>query len=161
MNSPDWNIGYTTRSHLCIDLDDTTLSKVYGLIDLLLKNYPEIGNCLILESSTRKLSIKWRIMPGFDMSPIVRRNSYHLIFNNLMSYSECCDIIIVLAELDILNHEYVRIREMRNDMTIRVSKTELTDGTKQKPKIVDCVQNKYCKKDGNGIRLFLALYKAC
>lgn len=182
LNEADWNIGYTTRSHLCLDLDNTSLMKVYGLVELLMQNYHEIGNALILESSSGKLSEKWNYKPKFDGKSVevsgksvmqadlciftmhlekrIKRSNYHVIFNDTIPYSKSCDIIECLAELDVLNHEYVNIRRMRNDMTIRISKTINTLSVKSKPRILDVVVNPYTMQKSGGIYKFLCLYKA-
>ena len=47
-------IGYTTREHLILDLDNTSLIKVIDLACKLMYDYPEIGKCQIMQSSQEK-----------------------------------------------------------------------------------------------------------
>ena len=130
---PDWIIGYTTRDHLCLDLDNTSLSKVLRLVQILMQEYPHVGDAVILGSSTRKLFFKVTHPPFSTPQLRVGRNCYHVVFDNYIPYEESCVIIETLAHIGVLNEEYVRIREMRNDMTLRVTKSVLMDETKPAP----------------------------
>ena len=157
---PDWNIGYTTRQHLCLDLDDTTFFHASRLVQMVMQQYPEVGNALLLCSSRPKYAEKWVYPPGKNMYIKRRRHNFHAVFNNFIGYEACCQIIANLAHLGVLNEQYIKIREMRNDMTIRTSSTANVDGVKPKPYIVDFVYNYRSRENGNGIRLFMALLKA-
>jgi len=158
---PDWNIGYTTREHLCLDLDNTSVTKVFNLIDMLMQNYPQLGNALVLESSSGKLCEKWNYLVSGFLEFHVKRSNYHIIFNNYVGYEFCCHVIETLAELGVINKEYIRIREMRNDMTIRVSQTVNVEGVKQKPRIICLIINPFCEQKTAGIYRFLRLFKLC
>jgi len=87
----------------------------------------------------------------------VKRDSFHLIFNNTIPYEESCKIIETLARLDVISEAFIRIREMRNDMTLRVSKTVNVTHVKPPPQIVGYKINYKVPKKGNGIGLYLAL----
>lgn len=156
---PCWNIGYTTKEHLCIDLDNTSFFNVTQLIKIIMLHYPQVGHALIMVSSMPKQVEKWNYPP--EKTPIFRRSkyNYHVIFNNFIGYESCCKIIETLAFLGIINEQYVRIREMRNDMTIRTSKTVCVTHVKHKPYPIDFIFNYNCKKEDNGITQFMKLWK--
>lgn len=158
---PDWNIGYTTQQHLCIDLDNTTYYKVRCLVNMLMKNYTDIGDCVIMRSSTKQQAETWIYKPIKQLIKKVVLHNYHLIFNNLVGYERCCHVIETLAHLGVINEEYVKIREMRNDMTLRVSETVNVEYVKPKPVFIEYIQNPYCKKDGKGIYLYARLRRVC
>ena len=149
---PCWNIGYTTKEHLCIDLDNTSFFKVRRLALMIMKDYPQIGNCLIVKSSYQKLRETWvyRVMEG--MKKVVKRHNYHLVFNNFIGYNKCCEIICNLADLGVINEQYTKIRQMRNDMTLRTSKTVCVGYVKQAPEIIELLPNIYNKKEDTGIK---------
>lgn len=158
---PHYNIGYTTKDHLCIDFDDASFYHVCKLCELLIHEYPYIGSVLILQSSKRKLSEKWIYPVLRSPKKYINKDSYHAIFNTIIDYEESCRIIETLALLDVLDEAYVRIREMRNDMTIRISETVNTLYVKPKPIIVHYIHNKHDKEMFGGIYRFLRLYKLC
>lgn len=157
----NWNIGYTTKEHLCIDLDDISQYNAENLAKLLMQDKPEIGSCLVLRSSQKQLKERWIYPVNDTMKKYVNRDSYHLIFNGLISYEESCKIIENLAHLNVIDEAYIRIREMRNDMTIRTSSTPLTSKTKSKPVIVAYIRNPYDNTQKGGIYRFMRLYKLC
>ena len=159
MNKPDWNIGYTTRNHLCIDLDNASYYKVRSLVNLLMCSYPEIGDCIIMQSSTVNQIERWIYPVQQQPRKQVKRDNYHVIFNNFLLYETCCRIIETLAFLGVLNEEYIRIREMRNDMTLRVSKTVCVEYTKPKPVFIEYIQNRKSNNRGQGIYLYNKLRK--
>jgi hypothetical protein len=159
LNRPDWNIGYTTKEHLCLDLDNTSFFKVSNLVRMIMQHYHEVGNALILVSSRPFFNGKW-IYPPYNVPQFkVQKHNYHVIFNNYIGYENCCKIIETLANLGIINEQYVRIRQMRNDMTIRTSKTECVGHTKHKPYPIEFVVNQWCKKEDFGISDFMLLLK--
>lgn len=154
-----YNIGYTTKEHLCLDLDDSSYYHVAQLTKMIIKDKPFVGSALILQSSSGKISERW-IFPICDIQrKYVNKHSFHVIFDGLIPYEESCKIIENLAYLDAINKEYVRIREMRNDMTIRVSKTECVLKTKPKPVIIGYVINENKDYKKGGIERFLKLYE--
>lgn len=161
-HKPDWVVGYTTRNHLIIDLDNTSHYKVRCLVKLLMQQYPEIGDCLILRSSQNTYKEKWNYPVLQNPKLITVRDNYHVVFNNKLSYEECCKIIENLAYLGAINEDYVNIRNMRQDMTLRVSEIVNTFNVKPKPQFTEYIENPYCKTNGKGIysynrlrRLFL------
>jgi hypothetical protein len=127
---------------------------------MLMIDYPEIGHCIINQSSkaTKPSIPTYRETQHLMLMP--KRDNYHIIFNNEIGYNKCCEIIECLANLGIINEEYVRIRQMRNDQTLRVSKTVCTDYVKPTPKFCEFVLNPYTKKEGNCLMQYMALLKS-
>lgn len=158
-NKPSWVFGYTTRNHLIIDLDNTSYFKVSKLVDMLMRNYPEIGHCLILQSSTSKMIEVEYLTPLAEYRKKTIRNNYHAVFNNFVNYEYCCNIIEALAILGAVNADYVNIRKMRQDMTLRVSKVVNKESIKKPPLVMHFVINPYAKKQEDGIYLYMQLYK--
>jgi len=118
---PLFVIGYTTRRHLLIDLDDTTKEKAMRITKMIQKEWPEVGSCLLMLSSTGK--DRELIKYSNYQRPFHKRDrqNIHLVFDNLIGYNKCCKICQVLAELRIVNKAYTDIRKFRGDMTLRVS----------------------------------------
>jgi len=150
--------GYSTSRHLLLDLDNTTLSKAKKLVVLLRKEYPEIGSALICESSPPKSSeVFLQHCTGLHKSLQQRElGSYHVIFSGKLSWSRIMKIVKTLAELQILNKDYIRIRNFRGDLTLRVSEKVTSSGVKPRPKPVAFVGTR-CG-DGNG---FIDDYLLC
>ncbi len=157
---PDWNIGYTTREHLCLDLDNTSFFKTRNLAEMLMREYPHLGHALILCSSEPKFIRRLKHLPMQLPEVLTRRHNYHVVFNNFISYEASCKIIETLAELDVINREYIRIRQMRNDMTLRVSKTVNMQYTKPKPELLRFIINPYSARQDDGISRYMQLYNA-
>jgi len=146
---------------LLLDLDDTSLYKVTRLVKILQQSYPELGNALIMHSSTRKAQSTLHINRHGIPKEVLRRESYHVIFNNKVSYARCCEITNVLVDLDILEHEYRVVRAKRGDMTLRVSPMVLSKGIKPEPKPYRTVPGCYFGKQDGMIKQYLAfLYAA-
>lgn len=151
-------IGYTTKEHLCLDLDGTSPYRARALAKLIIDNWPTVGDCLIMQSShgTGKMVLKGN---GEGITrETVDRDNYHLIFDNLIGYDQSCRIIECIAACDIINSEYIRIRYMRNDMTLRVSSSILTSNEKPAPVPVDYVSNDHSEKGDGKIGEYLDFY---
>lgn len=159
-DKPDWNLGYTTRSHLCLDLDNTSIGKVYSLALLIIENYHDVGSALILVSSQPSLKQKVNYPPLSMPTIHTARHNYHVVFNNKIPYERSCHIIETLAYLDIINKEYIRIRSMRNDMTLRISKTVNMDYTKPAPVPVCFVINPYSIEQSDMIFVYFRFLMA-
>lgn len=113
---------YSTSQHLCIDLDGAHLSQVEGIAKLIQTEYSEVSNCLIVKSSDAVVVHKrHELYPWLTISE-THRESYHLIFDGEMSYEKCMNIITTLAGCDVLNKQYLFVREWRGDMSLRVSR---------------------------------------
>lgn len=149
------NVGYTTRRHLLLDLDKTRLDKVVKLTRMIMSQWPEVGDVLILRSSEGS----GRIDLKYDnyQRPYHKRDgdSFHLVFNNSIGYNKCCRIIEALAGVHILNRDYAKLREFRGDMTLRISPSVLSTGVKPAPVIITGILNKSEKREGTGIADYL------
>ena len=149
-------IGYTTREHLLLDLDETSLYKVVRLTKLLISSYPEIGDVLILGSSTpsKKNYTKFD-KKGIPQYRFTYQN-FHLVGDNIVSYDRCLKIIDCLVELDVLQPEYRKIRQFRGDMTLRTSHKPLVHRVVPPPRPVEIVNNHICPCKNNKISDFLS-----
>ena len=153
-------IGYTTKSHLCLDLDNVSLCKAVALAKLIQKDWPQTGDCLVLRSSrgTGKTILKGN-SSGLTTETI-HRDNYHLVFDNRIEYSESCDITECLASCDLLDKDYMQIRKIRNDMTLRVSPAVLSDKTKPAPEPAAWVFNSRNKKRDGMIEAYLSFHRS-
>lgn len=154
-------VGYTTRSHLLLDLDDTTFEKAYRLSYKIMRQWKIVGDCLIVKSSDNTLKIELRY--SWNNKPYVKveRDNYHLIFNNRIGYNNCCKICETLAHLNVLERDYMRIRTFRGDMTLRASPAILMKGTKPTPRpVMRCLNLKSERQDGM-IDVYLDFLDAC
>ncbi|MCJ7573953.1 hypothetical protein MUO93_06785 [Candidatus Bathyarchaeota archaeon] len=158
---PNFIIGYTTRTHLLLDLDDTSLEKARRLAYMIMEEWPKVGDCLVVESSRKRLVV--RVRYSWNNHPWMSRESpnYHLIFDNIVGYNTCCRICETLAELGVLNRDYVKIRTFRGDMTLRVSHQNLSTGAvKPPPEPVEYLFNTAQKWRDQKIDDYLALRRA-
>jgi hypothetical protein len=152
-------LGYTTRRHLILDLDNTTAGYVRVMARRIMAEWPKVGDCLILCSSEKP---DWvRLVYNKWGRPLIihDRHNFHLIFDNGIGYTLSCRICRVLAELGILNEDYVKIREFRGDMTTRVGPTLLYDEVKPPPRVVERVYNNYTTRRDGYIELYLKMKK--
>lgn len=134
-------IGYTTRSHLLLDLDETSLPDVTALAKMIMQSYPDVGDCLICESSTpSKTSYLKYDDKGIPHERLVYQN-YHLVFDAPINYERCVHVVDALVALDVLNPEYRDIRMFRGDMTLRISKKTLSHRTIPNPKPIAYLEN--------------------
>lgn len=142
-------LGYTTRRHLILDLDNSTLEKTIRISKLIMRDYNKVGDCVIMRSSKGSGKEYLRYTRMGRALRIYKRDNYHLVFDNGIGYNTSCRICAVLASIGILNKDYVRIREFRGDMTLRVSSSILLAGNKPVPVQVAYVHNPYTlRKDG-------------
>lgn len=148
-------LGYTTRRHLLLDLDNTGPEKAEKLAKTIMKEYPKVGDCLIVESSNTQLKQTWAYFPNRSPICITKRSSMHLIFNNEIGLNSCTKICNTLSGLNILNHGYEDIRKFRGDMTLRVSHAVTTEGVKPAPKPVKYLKNPHSEKNGKGIITYI------
>ena len=94
-------VGYTANNHLLLDLDRIRSPyKVSCLVRSIQKEYPYVGDCLVVQSSF---------------------NNFHVIFDSVISWKKITDIVITLAHLKLLDPDYMQIRSFRHDLTLRVS----------------------------------------
>jgi hypothetical protein len=156
----DLIIGYTTKEHLLLDLDETSLPDVVGLSKLLIQSYPEIGHILILSSSkpSKKDYTKFN-SKGIPQHRFTYQN-YHIVTDNIIGYQRCLEIIDTLVDLDVLQHEYKEIRLFRGDMTLRTSCKPLVNRTVPPPKPKRFIENKICPWHDYKIMDFAKFLKA-
>ena len=148
-------IGYTTRQHLILDLDHTSLHAVLGLVDMLQKEYPETGDALIVLSSNQEKDYGTRIDRHGIPRHNFRKRCYHVITDNIIGYRRCVEIIFTLVDLGILEPAYKRIRMFRGDMTVRVSPMILSTGIKMAPIDIVRLKNFYTTVSDGKIRDYL------
>lgn len=152
---PNLIIGYTTRSHLLLDLDSTTEIQAEIIIRLIMQSYPKIGDCLLIESSTPQTIMHKRKQNNQSVLGEHKRNNYHLVFDNRIGYNLCCKIITHLAHIDILNKDYAKIRQFRGDLTLRVSPSVMSTYIKPIPKPIKLIPNNYTNKHDGMIKKYL------
>jgi hypothetical protein len=132
--------GYTTQDHLLIDLDNSSLWKAKQIAYMIMKEYPHIGDCLIVESSEK---------------------NHHLIFDAKLGWSTIHKIIMVLAGLEIVELNFAWVRELRHDLTLRISKKHYIDKTSEAPQILFLIPRPDHKRSVSyGIRKYLSTLEA-
>lgn len=156
---PDFKFGYTTRNHLLVDLDDTTLRKTLVICRMLIKEYPELGDCLITLSSEKKDSLDYVYFPAHKPKPKRVGNSYHLIFNNTVGFNKCYQIIRVLAGLSIIEWNHGHLRKYYRDMTLRTSHRITMEKVEPPPTPLIYIFNQNSTKNDNRIHDYYALLK--
>jgi hypothetical protein len=136
-------LGYTTREHLLLDLDETSLLRVVSLAKQLMDSYPDIGDCLVVETSTPSFDSYLKYDDkGRPWEKWVYQN-FHLVFDASVGYDRCVAIIDALVDLGVLAPEYKQIRMFRGDMTLRVSAKWLHHRVIPPPRIVKYLFNQH------------------
>jgi hypothetical protein len=121
MHKPKFIIGFTTNHFLLLDFDETTLNKVEGISRIILEQY-NLGSYIIMLSSEQKSKVIFKVNENSAYYiPKTIDGSYHVIFGKAIPYTEICNIIVTLSELDIMNKSYANIRNWRGDVTLRIS----------------------------------------
>ena len=158
---PDLIIGYTTRRHLLLDLDNCSRDKACRLAVKIMDAWPEVGECLVVLSSPAPLTVELRY--SWNNWPWIKttRSNYHLVFDNQVGYNKCCRICECLAGLGVLNRDYVKLREFRGDMTLRVSSAPLSTGLKPRPQPVIWLTNRFTDHSDGYIQQYLDFSAAC
>ena len=142
-------LGYTTRRHLILDLDNTGLDYAIRMALLIMQEWPRVGDCLILESTTQPDQVRLAYNKWGRVLVIHDRPNYHLVFDNLIGYNTAGRICRVLAGLGVLEEDYEKIREFRGDMTLRVSEAVMMDLTKPVPReAAHCHNMRTTRSDG-------------
>lgn len=108
-------VGYTTQDHLLLDLDHTSLFKAVKIAKMIQKEYPDVGDCLVVESS---------------------KDHYHLVFDDVLEWEQIVRIISTLAALNIVEKNYRDVRNFRRDLTLRVSEKHTALNTRPVPEPV-------------------------
>ena len=149
--------GYTTRRHLLLDLDDTSLDKAVKIVKMIMEEWREVGDCLILLSSDKISKLELRY--SWNGAPYMKRegSNYHLVFDGMIGWNKATRICETLAGLRILEKDYEKIRTFRGDMTLRISSAHLLSGIKPPPVPVVAIKNKGYDGSGGGIAEYLKL----
>lgn len=148
-------VGYTTRRHLLVDLDNCTLTKAKGIARLVMERWNKVGDCLILRSSegSHRITMIATAEPGHVIE--YNRDNYMLVFDGQIGYNLCCKILETLAGLDVLNEAFMEIRLFRGDLTLRVSPKEYGDRYVPIPEPVSFVVNPWTVQHDGLIDNFL------
>lgn len=104
--------GYTTQDHLLVDLDGCSLWQATQIAKMIMQEYPQVGDCLIVLSSEAH---------------------YHLIFDSHLNWTRIYDITQTLGYLGIVEKNFMWVRELRHDLTLRISPKKYRDHTSQTP----------------------------
>jgi hypothetical protein len=127
--------GYSTHDHLILDLDGSkSTSKAVRLVRLIQAEYPDVGSCLICESSAGK---------------------HHAIFNGRLPWSRVLHICRALAGLGALDKNFIKIRSFREDLTLRVSPVARSLGYYEAPVPVAFVRSEGAHTGFSGIDCYL------
>jgi hypothetical protein len=156
---PGLILGYTTRRHLLLDLDNTGLEAALRLVSLIFREWPEVGDCLVLESTTKPDRVRLAYNKWGRPLVIHDRPNHHLVFDNLIGYNKATKICRTLAALNVLERDYDRIREFRGDMTIRVSPAVLLEQVKPVPREVAYSHNMRATHSDGYIRQYRSFKK--
>jgi hypothetical protein len=151
-------VGYTTSSHLCLDLDDTSLAKVIGLVCQLIYDYPDLGKCQIMQSSPIKGHEYTKINRHGLPRHHIPKPSYHLIFDNDIGYKRCWEIIQTLIDLGLQSSQVRQIRARRRDMTLRVSPSIYSTGIKPAPEPIMQILDIYTNRSDGRIKDYNRFY---
>lgn len=136
VKQPKFIIGFTTNHFLLLDFDETTLIKVEGIAKIILEQY-KLGSYIIMLSSEQKSKVVFKVNENSAYYiPKTIDGSYHVIFGKAIPYTEICDIIASLSELDILNKSYANVRNWRGDVTLRISPDYSEGAYRPIPKLV-------------------------
>jgi hypothetical protein len=97
-------VGYTTKEHLILDLDRAkSLSKAIKFARMTQAEWPDTGDCLLAYSSEGK---------------------YHAVYDGRLSWDRIMNICRTLAGLALLDRDFIKIRDFREDLTLRVSSVD-------------------------------------
>lgn len=138
-------------------MDNTDLPKVVSIVKMIMAEWREVGDCLILCSSDKKKRIALRY--SWDNTPFHKRysSSYHLVFDGMIGWNKAAHICETLAGLRIVQKNYEKVRTFRGDMTLRISSAHLLSGIKPAPVPVVAIKNKGYDGSGGGIADYLKL----
>src|SRR6266852_439858 len=98
--TPDCIVGYSTDRHMLLDLDKIDSFKAVGLARMIQTEKPELGCCLVLQSSL---------------------SGYHVVFDEYIGWPAILGLTDLLADLHIVNRQYRTLRHWRGDLTLRIS----------------------------------------
>jgi hypothetical protein len=154
-------VGYTTRRHLLLDLDNTSLGKACAMARHIMHSWPEVGSCLVVQSSERPVTVKlkysWNNRPWIK----VERSNHHLIFDNTVGYNKIAIICETLGVLNVLEGSFIKMRKFRGDLTLRVSPSVLSTGVKPAPRPIVGLRNPESSRADGMIAEYLRILGHC
>lgn len=127
---------YTSTQHLLVDLDHASTFQATGLAIELIKSFPYLGNCLVVDN---------------------RGRSHHLVFDNICDFSLLENIIDILYDFSIVNPEVAYFRSQRGDFSLRVSEKITIDEVRPVPNPAFFIANNRTLKHDGKILDYLAL----
>lgn len=148
-------MGYSTRLHLLLDLDNTTVSKSILLTKDIIRLYPYVGKALILQSSTRSLLETWLYIPERTIRKVRKQDCYHVVFDNKIGYNTCDRILRELTGLQVFSKIADKLRGLRRCMTLRISPKIKRDGIDPCPMPLILLDNIYTSKVDSMIEVYL------
>jgi hypothetical protein len=104
--------GYTTQDHLLVDLDGCSQWQAKKIAEMLIREYPIAGTCLIVQSS---------------------ENHYHLVFDSWLPWEYIHKIVMILGDLGLVEKNFSMVRELRHDLTLRISPKMYLEKTSSVP----------------------------
>jgi len=132
--------GYSTNWHLLLDLDHTGYCIAKKIAAMVYKNYPFLGTYLILHSS---------------------RDNFHVVYDRKIGWNRILKIVSTLAQLHLLNADYMRIRKFRGDLTLRTNGYLTSTGIKFPPMpLLLYIPKHYSTKKCSGILCYLEVLRA-
>lgn len=131
--------GYTCQDHLLVDLDDCNFRKAKRLTLMIMREYPDLGDVLIVRSSDAH---------------------YHLIFGSIVSWERLIQVIETLAVLGIVQKAYAQVRTFRRDLTLRISGKNGEDKIRPVPEPVRFITRWNNEKERAGIERYMWTLKA-
>lgn len=152
-------LGYTTRRHLILDLDNTGLEYAARIVEMIMREWPEVGDCLLLMSTDAVDRVRLAYNKWGRPLVIHDRPNYHLVFDNLIGYNKATRICRTLAALNVVEPDYDKIREFRGDMTLRVSESIMMEQVKPVPKEALYTHNSGSDHSDGYIREYLKFKK--
>lgn len=151
--------GYSSRTHLLLDLDHTTLSKVKLLVKLIMREFPKVGDALIILSSKHNPLYKWIYTPNTTPKQTYIGNCYHVVFDNQIGYNSCDYILRLLTDLGIFTKIADKLRGLRRTMTLRISPKIKRIGIDPCPKPISIIKNEHTSRHDYMIAEYLACLK--
>lgn len=122
--------GYTTQEHLLMDLDNSSAWKAEKIAKMIMQEWHDVGDCLIVESSPKH---------------------HHLIFDSKMVWRTIHDMIMTLQGVGIVEDNFGWIRELRHDLTLRISPKPYVCHVTPQPQIVTWITNPHWTNNREGM----------
>lgn len=148
--------GYSTRQHLLLDLDNTTLAKVELLVRLIQREFPNVGDALIVQSSNHTPLQQLLYIPCKPITHMRIGNNYHVVFDNRIGYNACDYILQLLTDIGIFERIADKLRGLRRTMTLRISPKIQLIGNQPCPLPLKVIKSKHTNKHDYMIAEYLA-----